>query len=98
MLECFELDPYYFYRIIEIVVQNNETILDRSTISHLNTIESSCIDNLAWQRNSLLWGAIEKMKEDKGTIPSYDDVDPRNKGTNGSSCRKEESRLQGSCK
>lgn len=96
VLECFELDPYYFYRIIEIVVQNNETILDRSTISHLNTIESSCIDNLAWQRNSLLWGAIEKMKEDKGTIPSYDDVDPRNKGTNGSSCRKEESRLQGS--
>lgn len=38
ILECFDLDAFYFYKLIEIIVLNHENILNRDLIKHLNAV------------------------------------------------------------
>lgn len=38
VLECFELDAFTFYKIIEMVVLNHQDLLSRDVIKHLNSV------------------------------------------------------------
>lgn len=38
VLECFELDAFIFYKIIEMVVLNHQDLLSREVIKHLNSV------------------------------------------------------------
>lgn len=38
ILECFELDAFYFYKLIEMIVRCHEGILNRDLIKHLNVV------------------------------------------------------------
>lgn len=38
ILECFNIDAFYFYKLIEIIVLNHEHILNRDLIKHLNAV------------------------------------------------------------
>lgn len=38
ILECFEIDAFYFYKLIEIIVSNEDGLLNRDLIKHLNAV------------------------------------------------------------
>lgn len=38
ILDCFGIDAFYFYKLIEIIVTNHENILNRELIKHLNAV------------------------------------------------------------
>lgn len=38
ILECFSIDAFYFYKLIEIIVSNEEGLLNRDLIKHLNAV------------------------------------------------------------
>lgn len=40
VLECFELDAFTFYKIIEMVVLNHQDLLSRDVIKHLNSVST----------------------------------------------------------
>ena len=79
VLECFELQPFHFYKIIEIVVSRHEDALTRSLIKHLNTIEEKCLDSLVWRNNSVLWDIIKQRDNE---FPSWISVDSKNAANN----------------
>ncbi|KAH8289618.1 hypothetical protein KR054_008058 [Drosophila jambulina] len=60
VLECFSISAFEFQKIIEIVVRHgsHEGCLNRSLIKHLNSIEETCLERLAWSHNSLVWYLI----------------------------------------
>lgn len=71
IVEIFELAPYHFYKVVEIVIRAEEG-LSRDVIKHLNHIEESILECLAWHRSSPLWEAIKESI----TVPSCEDVTP----------------------
>lgn len=42
ILQCFEIEAFYFYKLIEIIVTNHEGILNRDLIKHLNAVSCNC--------------------------------------------------------
>lgn len=40
VLDCFKIDAFYFYKLIEVIVSNEEGILNRDLIKHLNSVSS----------------------------------------------------------
>ncbi|XP_026838870.1 retinoblastoma family protein isoform X2 [Drosophila erecta] len=60
VLECFSISAFEFQKIIEIVVRHgsHEGCLNRSLIKHLNSIEETCLERMAWARNSTVWSMI----------------------------------------
>lgn len=38
ILNCFKIDAFYFYKLIEIIISNEEGILSRDLIKHLNAV------------------------------------------------------------
>ncbi|KAL3858951.1 hypothetical protein ACJMK2_009197 [Sinanodonta woodiana] len=70
IVEIFDLSPYHFYKVIEIVVREEEG-LSRDVVKHLNHIEESILENFAWRSDSPLWDAI---KEKNGEIPTSEEV------------------------
>ncbi|XP_033168394.1 retinoblastoma family protein [Drosophila mauritiana] len=60
VLDCFSISAFEFQKIIEIVVRHgsHEGCLNRSLIKHLNSIEETCLERLAWARNSTVWDMI----------------------------------------
>nr|AAK77281.1 GH05946p [Drosophila melanogaster] len=60
VLDCFSISAFEFQKIIEIVVRHgsHEGCLNRSLIKHLNSIEETCLERLAWARNSTVWEMI----------------------------------------
>lgn len=38
VLDCFELNAFDFYKLIEIIILNEEGILNRDLIKHLNAV------------------------------------------------------------
>ncbi|KAI8034500.1 hypothetical protein M5D96_012687 [Drosophila gunungcola] len=60
VLDCFSISPFEFQKIIEIVVRHgsHERCLNRSLIKHLNAIEETCLERLAWSRDSPVWDMI----------------------------------------
>ncbi|EDV21648.1 uncharacterized protein TRIADDRAFT_59859 [Trichoplax adhaerens] len=70
IVQVFGLSHYYFYKVIEIVIRT-EHGLPREVVKHLNYIEESILDHLAWVSGSPLFTA-----SDNGliAIPSYEEV------------------------
>lgn len=61
ILVVFEMEPFIFYRIIEMVVLHHYDLLSSEIIKHLTIIENQCIESLAWRSPSFLWRAMEKI-------------------------------------
>ncbi|KAH8273450.1 hypothetical protein KR018_001581, partial [Drosophila ironensis] len=74
VLDCFSISPFEFQKIIEIVVRHGtrEGCLNRSLIKHLNSIEETCLERLAWTRDSPVWDMIAHAAQ---PLPSYSDAE-----------------------
>ena len=72
LLDCFKLEPFHFYKLIEIAIRNNKDFFTNDMIKHLKAIEEQCLDSLTWTSGSVLW---EKIKEHKGKLPPNQEVD-----------------------
>lgn len=77
LLECFKLEPFHFYKLIEVAIRNNKDFFTNDIIKHLKAIEEQCLDSLVWTSGSVLWSMIEKHK---GKLPTSQEVDPSNNG------------------
>lgn len=38
ILDCFKINAFYFYKLIEIIISNEDGILSRDLIKHLNAV------------------------------------------------------------
>lgn len=72
LLDWFKLDPFHFYKLIEVAIRNNKDFFTNEIIKHLKAIEEQCLDSLSWTSGSILW---DKIKEHKGKLPTNQDVD-----------------------
>ncbi|CAK9831739.1 Retinoblastoma-like protein 1 [Anthophora retusa] len=70
ILNALNLDAYYFYKVIEIIVRAEDQ-LSRDVVKHLNQIEEKILESLAWRSDSPLWGAIQSTPEG---VPSCEEV------------------------
>ncbi|XP_012256845.1 retinoblastoma-like protein 1 isoform X2 [Athalia rosae] len=70
ILNALNLEPYYFYKVIEIIVRSEDQ-LSRDIVKHLNYIEEKILETLAWKSESPLWEAIRKTE---GGVPSCEEV------------------------
>ncbi|XP_033326239.2 retinoblastoma-like protein 1 isoform X1 [Megalopta genalis] len=70
ILHALNLDAYYFYKVIEIIVRAEDQ-LSRDVVKHLNQVEEKILESLAWQSDSPLWGAIQSTTEG---VPSCEEV------------------------
>ncbi|EAT48843.1 AAEL000128-PA, partial [Aedes aegypti] len=61
ILKVFDMPPFIFYRIIELVMMHHNDLLSREITKHLDIIENQCIESLCWQSNSPLWRAMENI-------------------------------------
>lgn len=73
VLTCFKISAYHFHKIIEIVVRSHDEVLSRPLIKHLNYIEETCLESLAWKSESPLWNIIRTS-----ALPTWSDVDVDN--------------------
>ncbi|KAK3744453.1 hypothetical protein QZH41_012866 [Actinostola sp. cb2023] len=69
VIEIFEIAPYYFYKVIEVLIKAEDG-LSRDVVKHLNHIEEQVLESLAWAQSSPLWDAIQSA----GDVPSCEDV------------------------
>lgn len=82
LLDCFKLEPFHFYKLIEVAIRNNKDFFTNDIIKHLKAIEEQCLDSLAWTSGSVLW---KKIKEHNGKLPTNQEVDlPLNGSSQGS--------------
>lgn len=86
LLDWFNLEPFHFYKLIEVAIRNNKDFFTNEMIKHLKAIEEQCLDSLTWTTGSVLW---DKIKEHKGKLPTNQEVDlpvqsSQNGGTQGS--------------
>lgn len=86
ILDCFSINAFEFHKLIEIIVRSHNGILNREMIKHLNVVEETCLESLAWKRNSPVW---EIIKKESVPLPSWCDVKVGNIGN---------SVLQGKCR
>lgn len=70
ILKALNLDAYYFYKVIEIIVRAEDQ-LSRDVVKHLNQIEEKILESLAWQSDSPLWQTIESLSDG---VPSCEEV------------------------
>ncbi|KAL0106590.1 hypothetical protein PUN28_016348 [Cardiocondyla obscurior] len=70
ILKALNLDAYYFYKVIEIIVRAEDQ-LSRDVVKHLNQIEEKILESLAWQSDSPLWQTIESLPDG---VPSCEEV------------------------
>lgn len=61
ILTVFDMQPFIFYRVIELVVKYHNDLLSGEIIKHLIIIENQCIESLAWQSSSSLWPIMENI-------------------------------------
>lgn len=74
ILDCFSINAFEFFKIIEIVVRHGSHeggCLTRSLVKHLNSIEETCLERLAWQRTSPVWDLISKASK---PLPTFNEV------------------------
>ncbi|XP_028391773.1 LOW QUALITY PROTEIN: retinoblastoma-like protein 2 [Dendronephthya gigantea] len=69
ILEVYELSPYFFYKVIEVLIRAEDG-LSRDVVKHLNYIEEQILETMAWQSDSPLWAAINTLHQ----VPSCEDV------------------------
>jgi retinoblastoma-like protein 1 len=83
LLDWFKLEPFHFYKLIEVAIRNNKDYFTNEIIKHLKAIEEQCLDSLSWVTGSVLW---DKIKEHKGKLPTNQEVDlPAQASQNGGS-------------
>ena len=70
ILEALNVEPYYFYKVIEPIVRAEEQ-LSRDMIKHLNLIEEKILESMAWRSDSPLW---ENIAMSCLPVPSCEDV------------------------
>lgn len=80
LLDCFKLEPFHFYKLIEVAIRNNKDYFTNDIIKHLKAIEEQCLDSLTWTSGSVLW---EKINEHKGKLPMSQEVDINTTSQNG---------------
>lgn len=61
ILDVFQMTPFIFYRIIEMVILNHNDLLTRDLIKHLTIIEEQCLDSLNWKSSSPLWTVMDNI-------------------------------------
>ncbi|KAJ8976413.1 hypothetical protein NQ317_005332 [Molorchus minor] len=57
LLDILNIEPFQFVKVIELIVRLKDQ-LSREVIKHLNKIEETVIESLAWKSNSKIWSAI----------------------------------------
>lgn len=66
VLDCFELDAFYFYKIIELVVSTIRERLSRDVIKHLSTV-SICI----YATNFAIFSTLSNSELDRGKYSRF---------------------------
>ncbi|XP_002124769.2 retinoblastoma-like protein 1 [Ciona intestinalis] len=57
ILSALDLSPYYFYKVIELVIRAEDGLWG-PCIKHLNHIEEQILESLAWKSDSTLWQVL----------------------------------------
>ncbi|XP_044841731.1 retinoblastoma-like protein 1 isoform X3 [Mauremys mutica] len=70
IIEVLDLRPFYFYKVIEVLIRSEEG-LSRDMVKHLNNIEEQILESLAWTSDSALWKALQ-ASENK--VPTCEEV------------------------
>ncbi|KAH0515648.1 Retinoblastoma-like protein 1 [Microtus ochrogaster] len=70
IIEVLDLQPFYFYKVIEVVIRSEEG-LSRDMVKHLNNIEEQILESLAWNNNSALWEALHASAN---KVPTCEEV------------------------
>ncbi|XP_060534776.1 retinoblastoma-like protein 2 isoform X2 [Cylas formicarius] len=70
ILETLEVKPIHFVKVIELIVRSKDHLF-RELIKHLNRIEETVMESLAWRSDSPIWDAI--ANSDQG-IPRFEDI------------------------
>nr|XP_014702647.1 retinoblastoma-like protein 1 isoform X3 [Equus asinus] len=70
IVEVLNLQPFYFYKVIEVVIRSEEG-LSRDMVKHLNGIEEQILESLAWSHNSALWEALQASAN---KVPTCEEV------------------------
>ncbi|KAL4235049.1 Retinoblastoma-like protein 1 [Mactra antiquata] len=63
IVDIFDLSPYHFYKVIEIIVREEDG-LSRDVVKHLNHIEECILESLAWRNDSPVWEALKTLNSD----------------------------------
>ena len=71
ILDCFSINAFEFYKLIEIIVRSHDGVLNRELIKCLNRKEETCLESLAWQKSSPLWELIKKQPT---PLPTWSEV------------------------
>ncbi|XP_072574453.1 retinoblastoma-like protein 2 isoform X1 [Paramormyrops kingsleyae] len=72
VIEIFDLPPYHFYKVIEVLVRTEEGLF-REVVKHLNRVEEQVLESLAWRSGSPLWDSIRGAKN---RVPTCQEVMP----------------------
>ncbi|XP_048956312.1 retinoblastoma-like protein 1 isoform X6 [Canis lupus dingo] len=70
IIEVLNLRPFYFYKVIEVVIRSEEG-LSRDMVKHLNSIEEQILESLAWSHDSALWEALQASAN---KVPTCEEV------------------------
>ncbi|XP_036100888.1 retinoblastoma-like protein 1 isoform X1 [Molossus molossus] len=70
IIEVLNLRPFYFYKVIEVVIRSEEG-LSRDMVKHLNSIEEQILESLAWSHDSALWEALQASAD---KVPTCEEV------------------------
>ena len=70
-MKALNLEAYFFYKVIEVIVKVAVDQLTRDMVKYLNRIEEMILESLAWKSGSPLWPTLENCEDG---VPSYEDV------------------------
>ncbi|MGH0174432.1 UNVERIFIED_CONTAM: hypothetical protein FKN15_072051 [Acipenser sinensis] len=70
IINVFKLRPFYFYKVIEVVIRSEEG-LSRDMVKHLNSIEEQILESRAWSQDSALW---ECLRAAQNKVPTCEEV------------------------
>ncbi|XP_050295177.1 retinoblastoma-like protein 2 [Anthonomus grandis grandis] len=69
ILDTLNVEPMHFFKVIELIVRAKDNLF-RELVKHLNRIEETVIESLAWRSDSPIWEAIKTV----GQIPKFEDI------------------------
>ncbi|XP_038662651.1 retinoblastoma-like protein 2 [Scyliorhinus canicula] len=72
IIEIYDLPPYHFYKVIEVLIRAEDGLF-REVVKHLNHIEETILENMAWKQESPLWDGI---KDAENKVPTCEEVMP----------------------
>uniref|UniRef100_A0A8C5BB19 Retinoblastoma-like protein 2 n=1 Tax=Gadus morhua TaxID=8049 RepID=A0A8C5BB19_GADMO len=72
ILNIFKIQAYHFYKVIEVLVRAEQGLF-REVVKHLNHVEETVVERLAWGSQSPLW---DSLRNAKGQVPTCQEVMP----------------------